>query len=186
MKKALRYLAPLLLLSFTGMAKRSDFIVRFFVEANSQDTERFASPVQLKYPPRAAYIERVPVVSERNIKAIYPFTTPDGSWGCSFQLDPGGRLSLQTASIENRQRSMVVYIGTKKGTHQVIDMIIDKPISDGIITIQKGMTIGEIEALGKRYPVLRKGGKPAPGFAGGQPEYPKPETKMPASNMPSL
>lgn len=180
MKKVLRFLAPLLLLCFSGMAKRPDFIVRFFVEANSQDTERFAAPVQLKYPPRPAYIERVPVVSERNIKGIRPFTTADGSWGCYFQLDPAGRLALQTASTENRRRSMVAFIGTKKGTHQVIDMIIDKPISDGIIPIQKGMTIGEIEALGKRYPIMgRLGDKPAN-------TPPAPEPAKPSGGIPSL
>jgi hypothetical protein len=179
------------------MTKRPDFIVRFFVEANSQDTERFASPVQLKYPPRAAYIERVPVVSERNIKGIYPFSAPDGSWGCAFQLDPAGRLSLQTASMENRQKSMVAFIGTKKATHQVIDMIIDRPIGDGVITIQKGMSIGEIEALGKRYPILgRRGGKgPAiiPGHekpSGGLSEPAKPSggfsEPKPSGGMPSL
>jgi hypothetical protein len=177
MHQALRFLVPLVLFSFAGMTKRPDFIVRFFVEANSQDTERFSSPIQLKYPPRSAYIERVPVVSERNIKGIFPFSAPDGTWGCAFQLDPSGRLSLQTSSMENRGKSMVVYIGTKKGTHQVIDMVIDKPIGDGIITIQRGMSIGEIEALGKRYPVLgRKGGK---GTAA-TPEPVKPSGGMPA------
>jgi len=184
MKKALSFLAPLLFLSFAGMTKRPDFIVRFFVEANSQDTERFSSPIQLKYPPRSAYIERVPVVSERNIKGIFPFSAPDHSWGCAFQLDPAGRLALQTASIENRQKSIVAFIGTKKGTHQVIDMIIDKPIADGIISIQKGMTIGEIEALGQRYPNLgRRGGKglsESPGSAViGEP-------KKPSGGMPAL
>jgi hypothetical protein len=72
---------------------------------------------------------------------------------------------------------MVVYIGTKKGTHQVIDMIIDKPIGDGIITIQKGMSIGEIEALGQRYPVVgRQHGK----GTGATPEPAKPSGGMPA------
>jgi hypothetical protein len=195
MQQALRFLAPLLLLSFAGMTKRPDFIVRFFVEANSQDTERFASPVQLKYPPRSAYIERVPVVSERQIKGIFPFSADDGSWGCAFALDPSGRLSLQTASMENRGKSMVAFIGTKKGTHQVIDMIIDRPISDGIITIQKGMTIGEIEALGKRYPVLgRRGGKgPAtmperekPMGGVSEPAKPPGFSEKPSGGVPSL
>lgn len=179
MKQLLRFLAPLLLLSLAGMTKRPDFIVRFFVEANSQDTERFATEVQLKYPPRAAYIERVPVVSERNIKGIFPFSASDGTWGCAFQLDPSGRLGLQIASIQNRGRSMVAFIGTKKGTHQVIDMIIDQPISDGIITIQKGMSIGEIEALTQRYPVLGKG-------RGGKGPAPTPAAKKPSTSMPAL
>ena len=41
-----------------------------------------------------------------------------------FQLDPSGRLNLQTQSMENRGKSIVAFIGTKKATHQVIDMII--------------------------------------------------------------
>ena len=160
MKLALRiFVVPLLLLAFSGFARKEDFIVRFYAETTQQDTERFASPVELKYPPRSTFVARVPFVSERDVKGVFPFSTPDGSWGCSFQLDPSGRLRLYTTSTENRGRSIVVFVGTKRGTHQVIDMIIDRPISDGIITIQRGLTIMEIKALQDHFPIVGHGKK---------------------------
>jgi len=153
--------APLLLCLCTGMAKKPDFMVRFYAEANEQDTERFASPVKLKYPPREAFVERVPTVSERNIKGVYPFPATDGTWGCSFKLDPSGRLALEIASTEHRGRAMVAFVGTKKGTHQVIDMMIDQRISDGIITIQHGLTTLEMDMLQRQFPDMRTGKKKA-------------------------
>ncbi len=160
MKSLLPFLAaPLLLLFCSGFAQKPEFIVRFFVEANEQDTERFATPVTLKNPPRQAYIERVPTISERNVKAVFPFPAIDGSWGCSFKLDPSGRLALEIASTEHRGRAMVAFVGTKKGTHQVIDMQIDRRISDGIITIQHGLTTMEMDALQHSFPDLRTGKK---------------------------
>ena len=47
--------------------------------------------------------------------------------------------------------SLVVFVATKTGIHQVIDMIIDRRITDGVITIQKGLTDLEAAALRKEF-----------------------------------
>ena len=157
MKYALRLLLPLLALCLltAGTKKKKDEItIRFHAEANRMDSEKFAQPVELKYPPRQAYIQRVPAISERQIKSMYPFQAADGTWGCAFQLDPSGRLALEVMSTENRGSSVVVFIGTKLGAHQVVDMKVDKPITDGIVTIPQGMTEMEIEALKKKFPPM--------------------------------
>lgn len=146
------------LLSLGAAKKQPGLTVRFHVEANAQDTERFSSPVQLRYPPRAAYIEKIPSLSERNIKAIYPFKAADGTWGCAFQLDNSGRVGLEVLSTERRGSALVVFTGTKTGSHQVIDMLIDRPIKDGIVTVQHGLTDLEMQALRKQYPLV---GQPA-------------------------
>lgn len=152
MSTALRFLLPLALLAlFTAAEPAPEIVVRFFGEAKAMDTERFAQPVQLMHPPRAAYLERVPVLSERNIKYIYPFTAVDGSWGCLFKLDESGRINLEVASTERRGSSLVAYVGTKKAPRQVIDMAVDKPVRDGIITIPRGLTLEEIALLKKKF-----------------------------------
>src|SRR4051794_4007277 len=56
-------LALLPLLLFTGVSSKPDLTVRFHVEANERDTERFSQAIQLKYPPRSAYVERVATIS---------------------------------------------------------------------------------------------------------------------------
>ena len=126
--------------------------VRFFAEANRNDTERFSSPIQFRNPPRAAFVEKVPSISERNIKAVYPFRANDGTMGCAFRLDDSGRVNLDVVSTERRGSSMVAFVSTKGGTHQVIDMVIDRTVSDGIISIQRGLTELEIAAIVKQWP----------------------------------
>ena len=155
MKTFFRLILPLLALSFVAGAKKTpEVTVRFHTEANRLDGERFATPVQLRFPPRQTYIERVPSISERQIKAIYPFQAPDGSWGCAFMLDHSGKLNLEVISTERRGSSVVAFVSTKNGTHQVIDMQIDKVITDGIISIPSGLTEMEVGALQKAFPTI--------------------------------
>jgi hypothetical protein len=151
---ALRLLPALLACVFLGMGRKPTITVRFHAEANQQDTERFAEPINLKHPPRQIFIERVATLHEKQIKAIYPFQASDGSWGCAFKLDNQGRLGLTVISTERRGGTIVGFIGTKSGTHQAAELTIDKPIHDGIISIPNGLTELEIGALTKEFPVL--------------------------------
>lgn len=151
-------LLPILALCLLGMGRKQlPFSVRFFTEANPNDTEKFATPIKFVNPPREGYIEKVPSISERNVKAIYPFPAADGSMGCAFQLDHSGRINLEVVSTERRGTSLVVFVATKQGARQVLDMVIDRSVRDGIITIQRGLTEREIDAMKKQWPVI--GGK---------------------------
>lgn len=161
--RLLPVLAAVLLVFTAGTSKKPDLTVRFHAEANERDSDRFAQPVTLRFPPRQAFIERVPSLNERHVRAIYPFQAADGSWGCAFQLDGSGRLNLEVLSTERRGRSLVVFVGTKGGTHQVIDMLIDRRITDGIITVQRGLTELEVQALRKKFPAITAAPKPAAG-----------------------
>ena len=137
-----------------GMSNKPKVTVRFHSETNRNDTSSFSTPVKLAYARRDAYLNRVPEFSERNIKAIFPWRTADGSWGCAFQLNDSGRIRLETISSDNRGAAIVAFIGTKKGMHQVIDMVIDRPISDGIVAIPRGITDIEMLVLKSQFKVL--------------------------------
>jgi hypothetical protein len=128
--------------------------VRFYAEPRGVDSGRFASPVTLRNPPRAAFIEKIPTIHERHIKSVYPFAAPDGTSGCAFELDASGRLALDVLSTERRGSSVVAFVATKGGTHQVIDMVIDRTVKDGIITIQRGLTELEVAAITRQWPVM--------------------------------
>jgi hypothetical protein len=154
MKRTLHLLFGLLAFSLLGMASKPPVTVRFFVEANEHDTDRFATPIQLRNPPRTAYIEKIPVIHEQHIRALYPFQAANGTWGCAFQLNESGRINLEVASTQHRGGSIVAFVQTKSGSHQVVDMVIDKPVSDGVITIPYGLSELEIEALAKEFPVV--------------------------------
>lgn len=139
---------------FLGMAKKPEITVRFYAEANRLDTDRFAKPFTFRNPEREGYVENIPTIHERFIKAVYPFQAPDGTWGCAFQLDNSGRLNLEVVSTERRGTMLVAFIGTKNGVHQAAELLIDKPIRDGIISIPSRLTELEIAALTKTWPVL--------------------------------
>jgi hypothetical protein len=148
MRKPLRLLVPVLALLFVAAGKKEPgFSVRFFAEANAQDTDTFASPVQLQYPPRKAFVQKVPVISERDVLSIYPFQASDGTMGCAFKLDDHGRIALDSLSIEKRGSSLVAVVNNR----QVIDMLIDRRVSDGIITIPRGLTPQEAVMMQEKF-----------------------------------
>lgn len=163
--RQLRLLASLaaVLACFIAMAKKPEFTVRFYAETTSQDTDRFAQPVNLKSPPRKAFVEKTPTISERQIAGVYTYPAPDGTYAAVFKLDGDGRIALESLTTQKRGRALVAYVGTKKGSHQVAEMMIDRPVLDGIIVIQQGLTALEVEALKKQFkPVLPKGATPEP------------------------
>jgi len=140
---------------FVAAAHKPPITVRFFTETTSRDTETFASPVQLTNPPRSAFIERTAAISESDINGIYPFLTTDGTWGCLFELTDTGKRNLEMVSAEQRGHAIVAFVGTKKGLRQVIDMVIDKRISDGRIVIQRGIQTEEIALLRKAFHTVK-------------------------------
>src|SRR6478735_2064954 len=76
-----------------GMASKPVITVRFYAEANKADTDRFARPLTFKNPPREGYVESVPTIHERHVKAVFPFPADDGTSGCAFLLDNSGRIN---------------------------------------------------------------------------------------------
>ena len=155
--------AHLLILVFAvaslGFAKKKPVTVRFHVEANAHDGQPFAMPATFHNPERKGFVTQIPMISERNIDAIFPFPASDGSMGCAFKLDNFGRTALEEMSLTNRGASVIAFVGTKTGTHQVIDMVIDKVIRDGIISIPRGLTELEITALQLEFKTMGQTGK---------------------------
>ncbi len=137
-----------------AMSKKSNITVRFHAETNRNDSEAFAIPVNLIYQRRQAYLSRVADFSEKHIERIQPFVAKDGSWGCVFKLNAQGRIRLETMSGEIRGSALVVFIGTKAGQRQVADLIIDRPVTDGIISIPRGLAPVEIALLKKEFKII--------------------------------
>jgi len=165
----------------SAMSKKSDITVRFHSEADRNDSAAFAIPVNLIYQQRQVYLSRVPDFSEKQIESILPFPAKDGSWGCVFKLTPQGRIRLETMSGEIRGSVLVVFIGTKAGQRQVADMIIDRPVSDGIISIPRGLNPLEILLLKKEFKTMGEKAKRGSG------EKPRDSVeKLPGGQAPPL
>lgn len=149
---SLSFVLPLLLalLCVAGGKKQPQLTIRFYAEAKEGDTASFALPITLQNPPRQAFIDKIPIVSERDIIAIFPFQASDGTNGCAFKLDDHGTLALDTVSVEKRGTSLVAFVNNR----QVIDMQIDRRVSDGVITIARGLVPQEIAMMEKKYRTL--------------------------------
>ncbi len=165
------FAALALALPLGAMSQKSDIMVRFHTETNPNDGEAFAIPVNLTNQRRQAYLCRVPDFSEKQVDRIFPFQARDGSWGCVFKLNPQGRIRLETISGEIHGGALVVFVMTKAGRRQVSDMVIDRTVSDGIITVPRGLTEFEVLALRKNFKVV--GEQPKKGFM--EPKQPRKE-----------
>lgn len=148
MKKRLRQLLPLVALLLVAGAKKEPAVtVRFYTETNAKATDSFAVAVDLQTAHRKTFISKIPDISEHNIQAMYLFQNGDGSLGCSCLLDQDGKLALDTLSAEKRGTALVVVVNGR----EVIDLLIDKRISDGIVTIPSGLTPQEAKLLQKTF-----------------------------------
>jgi len=158
--KMLRCVATLFLaLALVGFAqKRNALSLTFHVETNSRDTASFAIPVDLKNLHRQAFIEKMPSITEREVQGIYPFLAADGTQGCAFQLDNHGTIWLDTLSVEHRGMALVAMVNGRI----VCDLLIDKPVTDGIISIPCGLTPADMTILKKKFRLITPGNKPNP------------------------
>ena len=144
-------LLPVLALSLLAFAKKQPpVVVRFHTQTNKEDTEQFSFNVSLQNPPRQVYFQKIPFLSELDVVAIYPFQAQDGTMGCAFKFDSHGTLELDTQSIMRRGTDVVGYINGR----MVCDLLIDKRVSDGVLTVPNGLTPLEIAALQKRFHTL--------------------------------
>lgn len=152
MKKICRRLLPILALLLIAAGKKQPPVtVRFYTETNARDTSSFAVSVQLQYPPRKAFVSKIAAISERDVTEIYPFQAGDGSMGCAFKLDEHGTIALDTLSIEHRGASLIAVVNGR----QIIDMLIDKHVTDGIAVIPRGLTPAEVLSLQKTFKTMR-------------------------------
>ena len=129
--------------------------VRFFLETTGSGAGPFATPITLHHPTRESFIESVASLSERQILAATCYPAPDGTWGCLFQLDNSGRLTLQNISSSNRGRTLIAHVGNAKFSRQVQEIFIDRAISDGLLPIARGLTHAEALLLQKHFRPIR-------------------------------
>ena len=71
---------------------------------------RSSCPVTLINPPKQTVIRKVPIVTERDIVAFYPFAAADGTFGCYFKLDASGTNKLMQHTIEYRDTLVVAMV----------------------------------------------------------------------------
>ena len=135
---------------------------RVHVETHQRDTEVFAIPLTMGNPPMNLVVEKLPLISENEVKAFYPFNAPDGSYGVYFQLDNHGTKAWETITTTRRSGFVVVVYNGRPLTR----LRLGRPVRDGIVMVPQGITAEEVEILRQRYPQIGStAAPPVPGRA---------------------
>jgi hypothetical protein len=150
----LRFLPILLvpMLAFGAERKPPTLSIRLHAEGNPREGEPFVVPVTLINPPKQTVIRKVPIVTERDVVAFYPFAAADGTFGCYFKLDANGTNKLLQHTIEYRDTLVVAMVNGRVASA----MMVGQKITDGIMPFPSGLLPREIVELQARYPIIGK------------------------------
>jgi hypothetical protein len=133
-----------------GQSKPPAVSFRLHAEGAEREGPSFVAPIDLAQPQKRIFIKKVPVVTERDIAAIFPFRSPDGSLGCTFRLDASGQQRVEEHTTNARDTIVVALINGRVGAA----MRVDRRITDGIVSIPAGFLPEEILALQAAHPTL--------------------------------
>ena len=154
MRSLLRLFPVLLLLAaapsaHAGQKKPAPVSIRLLAEGNEKEGESFVTPVELTTPKKKIFVRKVPILSERDIKAFYPFPGRDGLAGAYFRLDPHGSDKLEQFTTEDRGKLAVVFVNGRVAAALRVERV-----ADGILYVSGGITPDEIATLQTKYPVI--------------------------------
>jgi len=154
MRSLLRILPVLLavfpLAAHAGPKKPAPASIRLLGEGNEKEGESFVTPVELTTPAKKIFVRKVPILSERDIKAFYPFPGRDGMIGAYFRLDPHGADKLEQFTTEDRGKLAIVFVNGRVAAA----LRVDARVTDGLLYVPGGITPDEIVSLEAKYPVI--------------------------------
>ena len=136
-----------------GGAKKPAIDLRIHGEGIAAEAPTFAFPATLLNG-QETHLSRMPLITQREVRTIYPFPAADGSEGVYLKLDNHGTGLLQQHTMERRGRTLVVLLNGR----QVSNLVVDRPVTDGIVSIPRGLSPEEITLLSTVFPVMGETG----------------------------
>jgi preprotein translocase subunit SecD len=134
-------------------AKKPTIDLRVHAEGTEAEAPTFAIPATLLNG-RPAFLQRMPLATQSEIEAIYPFAAADGSQGVYLKLDQHGSRLLQQHSMSQQGKMLAVMLNGR----MVSNLLVDRPIADGIVAVPRGLTPEDIAVLTSAFPVLGQEG----------------------------
>ncbi len=122
---------------------------RVHLVANKNDGPTFAQPVR-SLSGQEVFIEKTAWLSERDVKAYYPYRAADGSYAALLQLDDHGRTVLDTLSVEHRGSFLYLFLNGRPMT----ELQIDRRVRDGKIYLGSGLTEADIKLMNKDWKLI--------------------------------
>ena len=138
----------------TGGAKKPVVELRIHGEGIAAEAPPFAFPATLLNG-RQTFLSRMPLITQREIHSVFPFAAADGSEGIYLKLDNHGSALLKQYTMERSGRLLAVFFNGR----QVSNLVVDRPVNDGIVSIPRGLDSTEVELLTSAYPVIGESGK---------------------------
>lgn len=151
----LRFALAVGLLFCTGAAKKPTLDLRVHALGTAAEAPTFAYPTTLLNG-TPVFLQRMAMLTEREVSSVYPFSAADGSQGIYLKLGAHGSRLLQQYTASNRGAMLVVLLNGR----QVSNLLVDRPVNDGIVCIPRGLNDDEISLLSLAFPVMnQQGGK---------------------------
>ena len=136
----------------TGKDKKK-FLITFHVQGSDMDSPRsiFRQVIPGKQYP--VVFKVIPEFSQNNIAGMHAFPAESGNgYGVTLRLDFRGGTALDLMTRTRTGEIMLAMVNA-----QAVDYLtIDRPVSDGIITIWEGVPQEVITEMEKKYPPLNK------------------------------
>ena len=130
-------------------AKKPVLDLRVHAEGTEAEAPTFAIPATLLNG-RPTFLQRMPLVTQSEIESIYPFAAADGSQGVYLKLGQHGSRLLQQHTMSQQGKLLVVMLNGR----MVSNLLVDRPIADGIVCIPRALTQEDITLLTSAFPVL--------------------------------
>lgn len=144
----LRFFSTALLLGlastvcFAG-ASRPKTMLRVHVQTTVQGAPGTQSlPVTIINPTRQIMVRALPEVTERDIDRVES-TEADSGLALRITFNEHGRTVLNTVTLENQGKIMVVFLNGRA----IYAPVIDKVIADGVLIIPRGVAPEEVPLL---------------------------------------
>lgn len=146
-------LAAAALLCAAG-AKKPVLDLRIHAQGTEAEAPSFAIPATL-LDGRPVFLQRMPLVSQSEVEAVYPFAAADGSGGIYLKLGQHGAQLLQQHTMSQQGTLLVVMLNGR----MVSNLLVDRPINDGIVCIPRSLSPEDTALLTSSFPVLGQEGK---------------------------
>ncbi|MFT4176636.1 MAG: hypothetical protein QM627_08250 [Luteolibacter sp.] len=133
--------------SFAGGKRGEKSQVSFHMETEESDNPKMIFSYEVAGKKR--FFRRLPEVSLRDVTSFSPFPSDDGaSYGLVFRLKPNAGNRLNAITSVNQGKWLVASVNGRF----VDAVLIDKPVTDGLIVVWQGVSLPEIQLLDQTLP----------------------------------
>ncbi|WP_050029864.1 hypothetical protein [Verrucomicrobium sp. BvORR034] len=157
MKRLVPFLLALILTPLlVGMSKKVPYSITFHAQASEQDPPKTYFPLDMGA--QRMLFKLIPEVSQENVVAFHPFPAENGNAkGIALQLDFRGKGSLEIITRARKGEYLIAMVNGKPTDF----VVMDEPVTDGLITIWEGVSDEVIAQMDKKIPRIKPGGPPS-------------------------